>query len=550
MAVAQEALIIEASVDDQVTPTLKKAEAEVKNFGKGARSGFEEADRSATKFGNTSDIVAGKIRNIFKASVALFAIDFSAKLFGFSGALDVVRKSSDALAESIRDFVTGESGLKGLTYFDRMKASAESAAAALKKVREEQAAGVYLIGGRSVGIGEIEAQGTADQVARALEAITKAQRDFEAQVKRSSGVGGLLRSLIGDTATTPSIANALQTQVREELTEIRREIDASAESGRRFNEMVAERVALRQRELQLMQDEQAQLDGLAENYTLFERQRAAAYRAAVDAANARRADLGFRPGFEGSLTISQSLLAAQQAARQSYLDSPEYQYQLRLARENSAGAGGTGGVFGDLLRGGFRKIADGLRLVRSELEQTARAASTFGAGVRSGVDELRELTSPSELGRGFAFNTFQSFRGFFNDLADGAKSFSDAVRDLARNFVASLADMIAQMLAFRAVAGIFGGFGLLPPFGAASGVAGGGGALGGALAGGGAGLPLLAPPGGGRGGNVNFTLNVASLDPRGAADVVLSAMPQIQRALTGAISAGTDRGFRVAVGSV
>lgn len=548
MVVAQESLVIEASVDDQVTPALKKTEAEVKTFANEARRGFEVADRSATKFGASTDALTNKLRSVGKAALGIVAIDFGAKLFGFSGALDVVRKSSDALAESIRDLVTGQSGLKGLTYFDRMTASANEAAAALARVRKEQTEGIFLIGNRPVGLGAIESEGTPGQLARALEAITKAQRDFEAQVKASSGVRGYFRSLTGDAPSEQSIANAQQQRARQVLDEIKREIDASTRSGNAFNAMVTERVALRQRELQLMRDEQDVLDGLAENYTLFETKRAQAFKAAADAANARRADLGFRPGFAGTAAIGQSFLAAQQAARQAYLSSPEYAYSLKEMREAS-GSGGTGGVFGELLQGGFVKIGEGLKRMRVELAATAREAQTFGAGMRSGFEELREFTSPSALGNRFVIDSFQNFRGFFNDLANGAKSFKEAIRDLARNFVASLADMIAQMLAFRAVAWMFGSFFGAPAAAASTSFPANTGAN---APGGFSGAGLLMSSGGGGGGNrtVNVTLNVGSLDPRNAAAVILENMPAINQAIQGAIVHGTSRGLRLAVGSV
>jgi hypothetical protein len=47
--------------------------------------------------------------------------------------------------------------------------------------------------------------------------------------------------------------------------------------------------------------------------------------------------------------------------------------------------------------------------------------------------------------------------GFFTDLATGAKSFGDAVRDAARNFIQSLARMAAEALAKRAILALIGG---------------------------------------------------------------------------------------------
>jgi hypothetical protein len=52
----------------------------------------------------------------------------------------------------------------------------------------------------------------------------------------------------------------------------------------------------------------------------------------------------------------------------------------------------------------------------------------------------------------------QSLTGFFSDLASGAKTFKDAFLDMVRNFVAGIAQMIAQKLALKAVDAIFSAF--------------------------------------------------------------------------------------------
>lgn len=67
-----------------------------------------------------------------------------------------------------------------------------------------------------------------------------------------------------------------------------------------------------------------------------------------------------------------------------------------------------------------------------------------------------------------------AFGSFFNDLIAGAKSFKDAFRDMVRNFLAGIAQMIAAELAKRAATGIIG---LFAPVKHAGGIVGSGGPM-------------------------------------------------------------------------
>jgi hypothetical protein len=51
----------------------------------------------------------------------------------------------------------------------------------------------------------------------------------------------------------------------------------------------------------------------------------------------------------------------------------------------------------------------------------------------------------------------------------------------------------------------------------------------------------------GGGGTVNVTLNVASLDPRAAYEVIAPHIPKIQKAIAGALRDGRDRDLTVAI---
>jgi hypothetical protein len=74
-------------------------------------------------------------------------------------------------------------------------------------------------------------------------------------------------------------------------------------------------------------------------------------------------------------------------------------------------------------------------------------------------DQIRQLDEAHQtFGEFVKGQAVDALTGFFTDLATGAKSFKDAFLDMVRNFIAGIAQMIAQKLALKAVDAIVGMF--------------------------------------------------------------------------------------------
>jgi len=214
-------------------------------------------------------------------------------------------------------------------------------------------------------------------------------------------------------------------------------------------------------------------------------------------------------------------------------------------------------------------------------ETVVTATRSFFDIVKQGAKEFSILGESAEaftlnLGGQLGNGAFEMTRGFFRDVISGAKSAGEAFKDLAANFVAMIVDMIAQVLAFQAVKSVFGmvgmgglmGFakgGVVPMAHAAQGMVVGPGIH---MTGGGPVevgdnperseviLPLRHGPrglgvesfGGAQSNQVTFNASFTSIDPRGAAEVILKAMPQIEQKLTYALTSGSNAELIRAVG--
>ena len=208
-------------------------------------------------------------------------------------------------------------------------------------------------------------------------------------------------------------------------------------------------------------------------------------------------------------------------------------------------------------------------------------AKTFFELVKEGAVSFGVLAETAEeftlnLGAQLGNGAFDLTRGFFRDVISGAKSAGDALKDFAANFVFMIADLIAQTLAFAAIKSLFGlgGFGglvgfakggVVPMAHAAQGMVVGPGVH---MTGGGPVevgdnperreviLPLRHGPrglgvesfGGAQSQTLNFNASFTSIDPRGAADVILRAMPQIEQKIAYALTSGTNAELIRAVG--
>jgi hypothetical protein len=202
-------------------------------------------------------------------------------------------------------------------------------------------------------------------------------------------------------------------------------------------------------------------------------------------------------------------------------------------------------------------FAEGVQNAATEMQKLVQ----FSSGAKSALAEMNK-TLESGLGGQAVRGTFDSFHSFWMSAITDIRNADEAVKNLGRSLLAVIANQAATRLAAGATNFIFGS--ILPQ--ANGGVWRGG--INSFASGGVAYGPQLAmigdnksrteaivpmPDGrsipvemrGSGGGTVNLTLNVASLDPRSAADVVLAQSRKIQDMIAAALS--QNMGLRSAV---
>jgi len=102
----------------------------------------------------------------------------------------------------------------------------------------------------------------------------------------------------------------------------------------------------------------------------------------------------------------------------------------------------------------------------------------IGEARQTGADVRQIGVHVDETGRRLAALKKTAFDSLVNGLGNflsqgiqGAKNFGEAIRNMAKNFVGAMLDMIAQMLAFAAIKALFKGMGFSLPAGDAGGAA-------------------------------------------------------------------------------
>jgi len=234
----------------------------------------------------------------------------------------------------------------------------------------------------------------------------------------------------------------------------------------------------------------------------------------------------------------------------------------------------------------YERLGALLDKIQAKQLQMARTSESFSVGVKRGLEGIR--TTGAKLGEMAVGGTFNAFNNFFMNLADSSMKASDTFKTFALDFVRNLAMMGAQILAFQATVATLKFLGITIPAGFAKGGMIQGGmsfAKGGVIPGGLEGIPSYAGGGvvkgatvaqvgdnkerveavvplpglnrgipvefknGGAGGGVqaNVTMNVGSLDPRTAAQVILGASREIEQMIAVSINNGVNRGLRTAV---
>lgn len=227
----------------------------------------------------------------------------------------------------------------------------------------------------------------------------------------------------------------------------------------------------------------------------------------------------------------------------------------------------------------------------------AEVAKTFGQGFKAELDRFKQSLSAENVGADFAASLFGTLSFAIDDFSRRIVDSELTFKGFTKQLLKDLAALIIRMQLLRALGGLFGGGGGggIELGGSTPGPGGGfsspfaeGGIMPGKMlghkslpvnsyahggiattpqiaifgegksAGGEAFVPLggdrkipVKIEGGGGGGGVQATvsLTVTSLDPRGAADVILEQFPLIEKKLAASIQAGSNRGLTTAIRS-
>lgn len=114
--------------------------------------GARDASVGLTSFGGAAAEAGKKFDTLLKASVGFVAFDLGAKVLGFSSAMDVLNKATDAVAQSLRDII-------GLTEIEeqlrREKEAAEATAKAWDALREARDAAAQAARGPGLQIPDL-----------------------------------------------------------------------------------------------------------------------------------------------------------------------------------------------------------------------------------------------------------------------------------------------------------------------------------------------------------------------------------------------------------
>jgi hypothetical protein len=602
VAQANESLTIDIDIRDKLSPEVAKLTAEVKAFGETAKKQFDatnkvldklpesvkktgtEAKEAERKVNAFADSATRKFQALGKAAVGIFTADLIARAFGFSGALDVINKASQAFADTIRGAINP--GLR------EMENAAERARAVIEALRQEQeqlqalarkdvrtipgfvnssdkytlfGRNDFEIPGRDVDVGRFKAGDPYRGQAIALIASAEARINAAIAELRSRGATG------ASSEAREAERARYQKAVEQIQTDIVREIDALARKRDAWERATEATTAHAMALAEANKIGREAVDGGFAEKRNEALKREAEFALKAAGAQAILADRRSRAmlGRGGAGLAAMGASAAMFASRFQVGDVGSLLSFDPTARPNLGGGAlgftpsgqpwrpsGTQGL------GGFlnARLQQGVPLDDVAPEQQFK---NFGEAVRDEISLLGRSLEEN-LGSQAVQGVFLSFTNFFMDLFTNARNADEAIKNLGRSLLSVLASQAAQRLATGATNFLFGSIGLTSQ--ANGGVWRGG--INSFAQGGVAYGPQLAmigdnksrteaivpmPDGrsipvemrGSGGGTVNLTLNVASLDPRSAADVVLAQSRKIQDMIAAALS--ENMGLRRAV---
>ncbi len=550
---ADEKLIIDVSVRDELTPALQKADKAVGNFATTAKAGFDRVDDSASKLSagvsnagasidatkkkaiDFADAARQKFEALGKAAIGIFAADVLAKALGFSSALDAISKASEVVAGSISSAAKEVLGL-GAAYEQAQRAALRFDEAVIR-ARENREKGQV-----SKSLSFQSASGAkqgvnldlspflslpGDQFDAAALAFAQVEAELTAVGNQINNALNAAQPLGQFDISDPQKLSELQSQFNAIVSQIdRRVIDAVNAAARSSAQKAALSVG------QVFGPEAPAAFDIPRGFQFIEPRFSAGSEQfgppSPEAFNLP-SNFQFIPGGGGSSRGSGSTFSAEFNAANARRRAVAGRVAQNRRRDQS-----------QFLPLEFTEAVQQTQQIASFAEQAAQSFDNLGNAIRSSIGDQVVLGS------------FNALSNFFAQAIQGQAT----LRDLGRSFVQLGAQILAQQAALR-VLGFFGFGGAAA--GAGVGAAGSAGVAAGGAAGsislGSGGFSTLGIQGGGqsfaasRGAGIQVSLSVTSLDPRGAADVVLSQMPVIQRALASSISNGSSRALRVAVGN-
>jgi hypothetical protein len=538
--VADEKLIIDVQTRDSLTPALKSADTAIDSFSADAKAAFENmnkslekivvnttktsggldevgrrVDQTKAKVNSFADVASKKFETLGKAAVGIFTADVLAKTFGFSSAMDAVNKAASAVADTLGR------GIKELLGFGPAYEAATRAAVrfeeAISNARLNREKGnlstsqEFSIDARrrttfdlSPFIGLPSTQ--FDAAAVALDEQRKRLRELDDAFRAELNKGGQFR--------TPD--QTLLNRLRSEFETVQRNIRSNVERA-----IAAQMIRDAQTTQSLLLGSGPQGPFLPEGLSVFGGSPVAT------GASIGAGGLGGIGGSSGGAFRFNDT----RGARALSLGAARQREQLLVAQS----------AFPSLLA--FVGAPEAAPGIVKDFNDRLQETPTFAQQASQSFDELGRSIRES-IGSRVVLGAFDTLSNFFAQAIQGQAT----LRDLGRAFVALGAQILSQQAAFQLLG--FLGFGL-GGGGGNPGQMGGfrtfSGGTAGVSSGGGGNIPLPLMSGGG-GRNVAVSLNVTSLDPRNAADVVLSTMPAITRGLAAAIQSGQSRSLRVAVG--
>lgn len=460
MAVANEAIVIEVTATDTLSPKLKQDEKAVDQFANKAKQSFDKAGSAAKKMGEASELVTRRLASLGKAAAGIFTADVLAKVLGFGGAMDLVRKASDAFSTSIRDSIPGLA-----EWQDRIRLGEEKVLKlrdALKRLRDEQNADVqtfgvgdYKFSFNAATLGSSRAPGSP--LDQALTIANRAQTELERLNRKRVGIEDskalgtpAYKEVLQDMRLTVNLAES-------QIQSLKLEAAASTsayEAHKRYNDELQ-----RGNNIRSASRDGIGLLGIAANGLARGAQGVGRFLGRVGTGGLDA--LGLPSNYAMQQSGGTGLLGVfGPAAMRAGLDKLDLFARAGTGGRRAIGAlddqyridnarGGTG-VIGPAVSA----LVSGVQALGSAMVSTAASARTFGSQVSSAFEQITHSVKES-LGAEVVYASFNSLRGFFNDIVTGAVKGGEALRRFGQSVVSAGADILSQRLALN-VMGFFG----------------------------------------------------------------------------------------------